>query len=88
MSFQVVEARRPECAVVREPRVDLSKGLGSQCIQAPLAVGPHRHEPGLAQNLEVLGDSGLAERDSLYQLSGGSFPLAQQVEDLPAVWLG
>ena len=73
---------------MREPRVDLREGFGSQCVQTPFAFRADRDEPRFTEHLEVLGDAGLAEREALHQLPGGPLTLAQQVEDLPTVRLG
>jgi helix-turn-helix protein len=88
VSFEGVEAPRPERAVGLQPPVDLGEGFWAQRIQTLLAIRAHHDEPGLAQHLEVLGHAGLAEPKALHQLSGGPLASTQQVENLSAVRLG
>src|SRR5688572_24805324 len=88
MSFECVEAVRPERAVGLKPRVDLGQRLRAQRVQALLALAADVDEPGLAQHLQVLGDAGLAERQALDDVADGALADAQQVEDLATVGFG
>ena len=67
--------------------VDLGERFWAQRVQTPLPIRAHYDEPGLAQQFEVLGHAGLAERNTLHQLSGGLLASTQQVENLSAVRL-
>ena len=88
MSFEGVEARRPERAIGLQPLVDLGEGFWAQRVKTLLAIRAHHDKPGLAQHLEVLGHAGLAQLKALYQLSGVALAITQQVENLSAVRLG
>jgi len=88
VSFEGIEAVRPEHAIGLQPLADLGEGFWTQRVQAPLAIGADRDEPNLAQHLEMLGHAGLTELQAFDQLSGVSLAITQQVEDLPAVRLG
>jgi hypothetical protein len=46
------------------------------------------HELSLTQHTQVLGDSGLAEREPLDELAHRVLALPEQLEDLAARWLG
>ena len=50
--------------------------------------GPDLDEPGLAQHLEVLGDAGLAEVETLHEVVHRPLAVAQEIEDLAAGRLG
>ena len=64
VALQGVEVGRPSPAVGRQPLVDLPQGLGPDPIDAALGVGAGLDQARLPQDLEVLGDGGLAQRQS------------------------
>jgi len=80
-SFERVEAVAAERAVGLEPGIDLRERLRLRRVQPTPTVHADRHEPGLAQHPEVLGDAGLAELEVADKVADGSLALAQQVED-------
>jgi len=45
-------------------------------------------EPGLLEDLEVLGDRGPADRQRIGQLSGAQFSAAQTIDDRPSRRIG
>ncbi len=75
-------------AVRRQPDIDLAQRLGPDPIDAALGVDTGLDQPRLAQHLEVLGDGGLAERQSLDQVADRPLAFCQHVEDAPPTRLG
>lgn len=86
--MQGVEPVVPHLPVGRQPGVDLGERFGAQPVPAALGVLADFDQSGLAQHLEVFGHGGLAQREVVDEVADGSFPGAQQVEDVPAVWFG
>ena len=88
LGVERVELRRPERAEGVEPGVDVAERPGVDGVEAARALGPHRREPGLAQDAEVLGDRGLGDAefgpDDLRDRPGRALALGQQLEDAPA----
>src|SRR3569623_1149225 len=88
MGAERVELAAPESAIGGEPAVELRNGFGPQRIDAPLPLAPHADQPGLAQQLEMLGNARLADLHRLDDLARRPLAHAQQVEDLPASRIG
>ena len=55
--------------------------LGPQGVDAPLGVRMHVHEPGRAQDAQVLGGSGLRDAERVHELAHGPRGVEQEVED-------
>ena len=88
MTLQGVEPLRPETAVRSEPRVDLGEGSGVEVVPPLLRLLADPHQAGVAQHAQVLGHPGLADPQGVHQFAHGSVPIAEQVEDPAASWLG
>jgi hypothetical protein len=87
--FEGVELGAPEAPVAVDPLVELGEALPAQRVDALLAVGRDRDEPGLLQDLEVprhrrLGDA----RQCFHELPRGLRPLEQQIEQRAAPRVG
>src|SRR5262245_5263400 len=81
MAFQLVERVVPHRPVRPEPLVDFTKRFRSYPIQTTLRVGADVDQSGVAQDLQVLGHGGLADRQRLDEVAHRSL-LAQQIQDL------
>lgn len=88
MSLEPVQAFVPEPAVRFQPFVELGERLGLQLIPATLSVASHSNESSLTKQPQVLGDTGLAEAEQLHELTDGTSPFAEQIEDPPPARLG
>jgi hypothetical protein len=86
--FELVEVRRPKLAIGRQPVVELYEWLGPNAIQAALRLRARLDQPRVFEDAEVLRDSWLTEADAVDEFADGSFPLAEQVEDLKPPRLG
>jgi hypothetical protein len=81
------EAIRPEMAIGRQPGLQLLQSLRLKAIKPPLTVGADGHEAGLAQELQVLGDAGLAEGEGRDEISCRPLTGPKDVQDGPAAGL-
>ena len=52
-------------------------------VEPPGALGPHRHQAGVAQHPQVLANGGLAHGGGVGQLTDAALAAAQQLEDGP-----
>ena len=71
-----------------EPPVDLGQGLGHEPVPAALGVLSDRHEPRLAQHLEVLRHGGLGEGQVVGEVADPALAAPEQLEDVPTSGLG
>lgn len=83
-----IEPRFPELTVFRQPIVKLKEGIGFQRIEPPLAIGPHRDEPGLMEDAQVAGHAGLMNADLLDKIVDLSFTATQRFHDAAAGGIG
>ena len=67
--LELVEALVPERAHLVEPRVDLIESVVTESVDAPLCFGANRHDPGLAQRLEMLRYGGSAHLELIGDLA-------------------
>ena len=88
VAFERIEALRPE-------RADgaIQSSISRICsartrVEPSLRLDARLDEPGLAQDAQVLGDGGLAQRQSADELADGPLAFTQQIEDSPPVRLG
>ena len=82
MIAEGVQPLGPEDSEGFQPGVERGQLGRLKPVQPSLAVGPHADQAGLAQQLQVFRNAGLAEAGRLDQLAGRAFSSAQQVEDL------
>ncbi len=75
-------------AVRRQPRIDLAQWLGSDPVDAALCVDAGFDQPGIAQDLEVLRDGGLAQRQGFDEVAHRALALDQDVENAATTLLG
>ena len=54
--------------------------VGVQLVQAPGAIGPVDHEPGLLQHLQVLGHRRPGDRQLRRDLADGAWAVSQELE--------
>jgi hypothetical protein len=88
VSFQRVEAARPQVSIGLDPAVDLDQRREPKPVQAPLRVDARLDQATLTERAQVLGDAGLAHAKLLDQVAHGSLAIAQQVEDPATGGLG
>ena len=83
MSLERVECAAPELPVGSEPRIELAKRLRPQPVHAPLPLGAHADEPGLAEHVQVLGHARLTQVEPVDELAHRPLALPKQLEDAP-----
>jgi len=83
--FECIETRGPEGPIRCQPVIDLLERMGPQPINPTLRIHTRLNQARVAQDAEVLGDRGLAHRQSVDQLSDRPLAGAEKVEDPPAV---
>jgi hypothetical protein len=81
VSFESVKPARPVPTIRLEPVGDFPQRLCPQSVPASLAVAAKRDQSRLPQDLQVLGDSWLAELEVCDELVDGALTLTQQIED-------
>ena len=79
-----VEARGPEVLEGLQPGIECGEFARFEPIEPSLTVGPHADEGGVAQQLEVFGDSELAEPRCLHEVAHRPLSGAEQIEQLAA----
>jgi hypothetical protein len=87
-SFQVIQARGPEDAVLLDPGVDGAEGFGAELINPIAALAMFSDQVGAAQQAQVLGDGGARDGEGLSDLSSGLAAATEQVEDGAAGGIG
>jgi hypothetical protein len=87
-SLQVVEACRPEGAVLADPGVDCSQGFGIELVDPMTSFAVFADQVRAAQQAEVFGNGGARNRESGGDLSSGLAAPAEQVEDGAARGIG
>jgi hypothetical protein len=88
MPLERIDVRGPQLTERRQPRVNLTKWLGSQPIEATLCVDGGFDEAGLAQHAQVFRDGRLRHPEFFFDLSDGLFGRDEQTQDCAAVGLG
>ena len=86
--FEQVEARRPQLAVGRQPRVEGLERCGTQPVDAPLRVGADVDEAGVAQDAQMLGHRRLADGEVVDEVADGQIGAPEQIQDAAPVGLG
>jgi hypothetical protein len=88
---QCIEAQEvalPEFGVALEPFVRGFERLGLEPAGAALRVAPARDEASALENLDVLGDRGLAHRERLGELGHGGLAGGEPRKDRPPRRIG
>jgi len=88
VSLKTIEACAPHLAKGLEPFIKLDERLKAEVVEASLPVSAHRHQAGIAQHAEMLGDSRLAQGQPLDEDLHGLFAPPQLLEDLAASGFG
>src|SRR5690349_18000248 len=88
MIAQGIEPPGPELAIGREPCVELGKRLGVEAVEPPRSVDADRHQPRLAERLQVLAYIGLGQVECLDQRPSRLFALPKQSEDVATNGIG
>ena len=81
MSFERIEPSGQVRAVRLEPRVELCQRLGAEPVHATLGVAPDVDEAGVAEHLEMSGDTGLVHPDLFDEVADRALGVADRVED-------
>src|SRR5579872_1569641 len=84
VTLQAVETLLPEPAVALQPAGDRLQRYRVHLIQALAAQPRVDHEPGVAQNLQVLGDGRAAGPEISRESAGVRRPGPEAVQDGPA----
>ena len=79
--IQALEARFPYLAVALEPLICLSEGASFQTTWSTLSVASALNQTSSLENSEVLGNSRLAQRKGLHELSNGGLTRQESGED-------
>ena len=88
MAFESIDVNRPEAAELLEPGIELLKGSGLEPVEAALRVNGRFDEAGVAEDAEMLGDSGLGHAELTLDFTDGLLGTGEQGEDRATVWLG
>ena len=88
LRFERVEVLRPEMAIAGQPQVEVLQRGGIEAVKPPLGVLANVHQPGLAQDREMLRDGRLADRQGVDEVAGGAFAVGQHGQDRHAVGFG
>src|SRR6187200_1223147 len=88
LRLERIEPLRPERAVAGEPVVELGEWGGIERVDAPLRRGTRADEAVLAENAQVPGDGGLADREVRVQLGDVVGALREQLDDAAAGRIG
>ena len=81
--IQPVVALLPEAAIGLGPLGDVFQRLGPQAAGAPLSVAAARDESGTLENVEVLRDRRLRDRERCGELGNGGLTRGEPGEDRP-----
>jgi hypothetical protein len=73
MTSQRIQTVRPFGAVWLKPRVQISKRFTVQTVKAPLCVGTHHDQAGVAQDPQVPRNSRLVHAKLLNQFADRTF---------------
>ena len=73
-SIEALEVALPELTVTLEPLAGLGERFRFEATGPALGVTAPGDEPGAFENLEMLGNRGLAHGERLGELVDGSFP--------------
>lgn len=73
---------------MREPAIELKKRLGSERIEASLAVRAHGDEARLLEDPEVSRDARLMDADFFDDVADGTFTITQRLYDSAACGVG
>src|SRR6516164_2202072 len=77
------QSRTPELLERMQPLTQLRQRFRGQAVDAPAALRLVGHEPGVAQNFEVLRDGRAAELEPVAEFSSGQGPPSEDLEQLP-----
>lgn len=86
--FQVIQAGRPEGAVMLQPRIDRAKRLGIQMVETVPAFPMLVYQVCAAQQTQVFRNRRPRDRKRLRDLPSRLAPFAEQVEDGAPGWIG
>ena len=86
--FKVIQVRRPEDAVLLDPRIHGAQGFWIELVDAISSFAMFTNQVGSAQQAEVLGDGRTRYRERLGYLSCGLAAPAKQIQDRPARRIG
>ena len=84
MPLEGVEVFRPQAAIGCQPRIERFERFGFDLVDPLLCFGSRRHESGLAQHFEVLGNSGLRNIEHGDELADAPLTSLEVTEDTKA----
>lgn len=79
--IEALEVPFQHLAILFKPVSGFSQGLGFEAARTALSVAAARDEPSALQDLEVLGNGGLAHFERLGEFRNGSFARSQAGEN-------
>jgi hypothetical protein len=66
---------------------DVPCSLAADGVVHPLALFPAADDPGIAENLHVVGQGGLADIQRIQQLAGTLFAVTEQLQNLYPIFI-
>src|SRR5262249_13559194 len=87
VALESIHVSRPEPAELSQPGIHFVKWLRLQPVETALCVHRGFHEPGLAQDSQVLGHSRLRHPKLMLDFSHRLLRRDQQTQYRAAVWL-
>lgn len=85
---EAVEARSPQAAVLREPRLKRAERLRPERVEATLPIRPHRDEACFVEDAQMAGDTGLVDPGLLDDVVDLSLAVTQRFDDATARRVG
>ena len=85
--IETLEVLLPELAVLLKPDVQLLKRRRTQRIDPALCVDPRIDESRVAEHTQVFRNLGLVKMQAIDHFSNGTGSIAQEFDDVKAVWL-
>jgi hypothetical protein len=86
--IEALEVAFPELAVLFEPLFQLLERGGAQSVDAALGVAANADETGVAEDVEVLGNLGLAEAEAEDEIADRAGAAAEKFDDVETVGFG
>jgi hypothetical protein len=88
VTLEGIEPPGPLGSIRLQPRVELHQRFRTKPVPTSLRILPELDQPGIAQHLEMTGDTWLMHPDLLDQVAHRTLGLANRVEDPPPRRLG
>src|SRR5436853_2122789 len=83
-----IKAGFPQAAILRDPGVELLKGLWSKRVHPPRSIGTDLDEPRFVQDPEMPRDAGLADVNGLYDVVHSHLAISKRLDDPTARGVG